>query len=233
MRAIYLHGLPGGPEEMALAGVNLPCPDRTKGEAAVLAALSRMRDAPLHLIGFSLGAALALRLAPHLPVAKLTLISPAGPLELGNFLPDMAGAPVFRAARRPLLFRALTAIQALAFKHAPARSLETLFHSAPAADKALLTAANQKLLLSAIRASLGPRRAGYLAEISRYVQPWAAVLPQITAPVTIWQGEADTWSPPAMAKALAAALPHADLRLLPGQGHYSTLCHALPLAKHT
>lgn len=234
MRAVYLHGLPGGPEELALAGVSLPCPVRRGDEADTLAQIRAMAGGePLHLIGFSLGAALALRLAPALAPARLTLISPAGPLELGDFLPRMAGAPVFRAARRPMLFRALTAMQSLAFTHAPARSLETLFASAPTADRALLTAENQRLLLQAIRSSLGPGRAAYRAEIARYVQPWADLLARVPCPVTLWQGEADTWTPPDMAKALQAALPRADLHLLPGLGHYSTLCHALPLALDT
>lgn len=234
MKAVYLHGLPGGPEELALAGVALPCPVRRGDEKETLAQIQAMTGAePLHLIGFSLGAALALRLAPALAPARLTLISPAGPLELGNFLPEMAGAPVFRAARRPVLFRLMTALQSLAFTHAPARSLETLFATAPPADCALLTVDNQRLLLQAIRTSLGSGRAAYLAEITRYVQPWAACLARVPCAVTLWQGEMDSWTPPAMARTLHAALPKAELRLLPGLGHYSTLCHALPLALNT
>lgn len=229
MTPFYLHGLPGGPEELSLAGSPnaLPCLDRSGGDDAIVARLAGA--GPLHLIGFSLGAALALRLAARLPVAQLTLISPAAPLTLGNFLPDMAGAPVFRAARRPWLLRALTALQAAGFQNAPARSLQALFHNAPAADLALLSAENQRLLLTAYRRCVGQDRAKYLAELIRYVQPWDDVLPRISAPVTLWYGADDTWSPPAMAQALARALPQTRLHLLPQMGHYSTLCHALPL----
>lgn len=229
MTPVYLHGLPSGPEELALTGLSLPCPARHGDEAATLQQIAAL-SGPLHLIGFSLGAALALRLAPRLQPARITLISPAGPLELGDFLPQMAGAPVFRAARRPWALRALTAAQALGFRLAPDRALAALFHTAPPADRALLSGPHRGALLSAIRSSLGPGRPAYLAEITRYVQPWAGLLPQVTAPVTIWQGAADTWSPPAMAQAVARALPAARLQLLPGLGHYSTLIHALPLA---
>ncbi len=54
-------------------------------------------DTPLVLVGFSLGAAAALRVAPHLGkrVQRINLVSPAAPLTLGDFLDGMAGAPVF------------------------------------------------------------------------------------------------------------------------------------------
>lgn len=52
---------------------------------------------------------------------------------------------------------------------------------------------------------------------------------RVTQPVAFWQGLADTWTPPAMARALAAARPETRmLRPFPGLSHYSTLKAALP-----
>nr|QQZ49659.1 hypothetical protein JKL49_22710 [Phenylobacterium glaciei] len=45
----------------------------------------------------------------------------------------------------------------------------------------------------------------------------------------LWQGQADSWTPPAMAQALAAARPQSrTLRTFAGLSHYSTLRAALP-----
>ena len=51
----------------------------------------------VRVVGFSLGAFSALRLAALKPqwVKELILISPAAPLETGEYLDRMAGAPVF------------------------------------------------------------------------------------------------------------------------------------------
>lgn len=229
MTLLYLHGLPGGPEELTLAGVTLPVLNRAGSEDEIAArVLSNAADGPLHLVGFSLGAALALRLAPLLRPAKIDLIAPAAPLELGNFLPDMAGAPVFKAARHALAFRALTAVQSAGWRLAPEVMLNTLFASAPPADRDFLTFETRKILISSYRACLTQHRAVWLREVQAYVRPWSTALPLISCPVSIWHGTADTWSPFAMAGALAKALPDAQVLPLPGLGHYTSLCHALP-----
>ena len=70
---------------------------------------------------------------------------------------------------------------------------------------------------------------GYRREISGYVAQTSGRLSRLTQPVTLWQGLADTWTPPAMAQALAAARPETrTLRTFPGLPHYSTLQAALP-----
>lgn len=229
MKRVYFHGLPGGQEELSLAGVTLRMPDRKGSEDDIAARiLAEARDAPLHLIGFSLGGALALRLAPLLSPAKIDLIAPAAPLELGDFLPQMAGAPVFKAARHALAFHALTLIQSAGWRLAPASMLDTLFASAPPADRAFLTAPTRQALIASYRNCLSLNRAVWLREVQAYVRPWSTALPLIGCPATIWHGTADTWSPFAMAGALARALPDAQVIPLPGLGHYTALCHALP-----
>lgn len=229
MKRLYLHGLLGDARELELAGVSLPVLDRTGSEDAVAARVAAFAgDEPLHLIGFSLGAALALRLAPLVHPAKIDLIAPAAPLELGDFLPDMAGAPVFKAARHPLAFRALTMVQVAGWHLAPKVMLNMLFASAPPADRAFLTVETRKTLISSYRACLTQNRAVWLREVAAYVRPWSTALPLIPCPVTIWHGTADTWSPYPMATALARALPRAQVMPLPGLGHYTALRHALP-----
>ena len=79
-----------------------------------------------------------------------------------------------------------------------------------------------------LRTGLGFSATGYIGQIRRYVQDWRDVLSQVHAPITIWQGDADNWTPPAMAQALAAALPGpVTTVMLPGASHYTALQAAL------
>ncbi|MEY4838200.1 MAG: hypothetical protein RLZZ475_2059 [Pseudomonadota bacterium] len=194
---LYFHGLPGSAAELAAFGPDIAA--RTAGfhvaarggDFARLAeqTAASFPDGPLRLVGFSLGAAAALRVAPHLGerVERIDLVSPAAPLQLGDFLGQMAGAPVFRAAL--------------------------------ATDPRFIAALAQSL-----RHSLLGSRAAYTSEIRAYVADWRDHLSQVHQPVAIWQGSEDDWTPPAMAEALAAALPlRPEVTMLQGLSHFSTL----------
>lgn len=206
------------------------------GDSACFAALAdrvAQHGTRLHLIGFSLGAAAALQVAAKLPdmIAKIDLIAPAAPPELGNFLDQAAGAPIFRmAAERPRLFRLVVRLQSFLARRFPALLVRGLFASSTGGDRALAKdPAFRRAIADILRAGMGTGTSCYEREITAYVSPWAGILPHVTAPVTIWQGDADNWSPPTMAHALAAGLPNvAALHLLPGLSHYSTLKAAMP-----
>jgi len=236
LQTVYFHGLPGSAAELAgfgpeiagrVAGFHVAA---RGGDFARLAAgiAARSPEGPLRLVGFSLGAAAALRVAPLLGerVAGIDLVSPAAPLQLGDFLGGMAGAPVFRAAlagRWP--FAALTLVQAQFAGLAPQKMAAALMAKAKGEDRAL--AADPRFiaaLAQSLRHSLLDSRAGYASEIRAYVGDWRADLAKVQQPVTIWQGSEDDWTPPAMAEALAAALPtRPQMTMLPGFSHFSTL----------
>lgn len=248
-RLIYFHGAPGGPGEAALfddlareAGVELICPDRFAlapgaGAAEVFDRLADQvrelaRTGPLELAGFSLGGFAALQVCARLgnEVARLHLISAAAPLEAGRFLEDMAGRPVFLAAKvSPIGFRLLTAWQGWLARRAPQALHQLLFTAAAGADRALAQSAHFKASVwPALSGSLNrPRRRAYRQEVATYVRPWADDLARVSQPVSIWHGEADTWAPPGMGQALHLALPGSDLRRLTGLSHYSTLVAAM------
>lgn len=244
-RVLYCHGLPGAPEELAVfAPASLAAlatsVDRLAGasasyEHAVLAsfdAATADSETPVSLIGFSLGAMAALRIAAARPhrVGRLILASPAAPLELGDFLPAMAGGPVFRAAMRgDLVLRMLGGAQAMMLRANPSFLLKTMLSGAPSAEQDLMqTPAASRALRDGMKLCLGPRHASYRTEMAAFVQPWAHLIRDIRCDVEIWQGTEDTWTPPAMAGALAAHLsPHATITSCEGLGHYSTLAAAL------
>jgi pimeloyl-ACP methyl ester carboxylesterase len=231
---IYFHGMPGGPGEWAFFAPQrlisrAIAPDRNAGTAWDLAETG---PGTVTLIGFSLGAARALEAAARWGdrVAALHLIAPAAPLQLGNFLPHMAGGALFGlAARQPTLFRLIARAEGLAARHAPHWLCDRLFTNAQGADAELARdEAFRRTMAGILRSGLGRNPSAFAREVMAYVSDWRDLLGQVTRPVTIWQGTADNWVPPAMAQALACALPGpVETRLLPGLSHYSALREAL------
>ncbi len=236
---LYFHGLPGSAAELAGFGPEIAARvgrfhvagrGKAGGEFASLAkqVAALFPTGELRLVGFSLGAPAALQVAPHLGgrVRQIDLVSPAGPLQLGNFLGGMAGALVFRAALAGRLpFAALTAVQAQVARFAPGKLAAALMAKAQGADREL--ACDPQFLgalATSLRHSLIANRPAYTAEIRAYVADWSAALARVEAPVSIWQGSEDDWTPPAMAEALAAALPaRPQVTMIEGLSHFSTL----------
>lgn len=242
--AIYLHGLPGSAAELlaALALPSLPAgvhvldrlgtPGR-ENDAALLAAFNAVAHEPRALIGFSLGAMSALKLAALRPgrVSSVHLISPAAPLELGDFLPHMAGRAVFEAARMGLWpLAALSMVQSAVASGLPDTLLAGMFQgSAPAEQNLSAQPTFRHALLQSLRMCLRQHRAAYHRELMTYVKPWADTLSQVRCDVAIWHGEQDGWAPIAMAHALKANLPgQVDLAICKDLGHFSTLHRCLP-----
>ena len=241
---IYFHGIPGGPSELNLFGddisartshfVVLPrdVPGGTSGAERFAALADAIKqefpERPLRLIGFSLGAAAALRTAPLLgaQVEKIDLISAAAPLPLGDYLGKMAGAPVFRTARDHLaVFGLLSKAQSLLASAAPGVLYSALFRAAQCEDIGLRDNSQFRAVMTELlKASLGSNLDVYRAEILAYVSDWSPCLAAVTQPVSIYHGRADNWSPTDMATDLAAILQDCHkLELMEGCSHYSAL----------
>lgn len=248
--AIYFHGVPGAPLEIDRfqatareSGVRLLALDRQlvdpdlKGEPyfeALAAEVARLTDgAPVHLIGFSLGAFVAIRTAVHLqiPVTGLHLISAAAPLESGDFLGQMAGRAVFKAAMQgPGPLKRLTRLQSWMAQWTPGLLVSLLFSSAAGADRRLASDRTFRAeIRDILRLSLEDGANGYTRELQAYVQPWQDRLAVVATAASLWHGSADSWAPAAMAVLLKERLPNASrLTLLDGRSHYSCLFDALP-----
>lgn len=229
---VYFHGMPGGPDEWI---VNAPsgarAPAATDRNNAPLPATASAPPEGAVVIGFSLGAVPAMRLAAQWPerIAHLHLVSPAAPLQLGDFLPDMAGGQLFRMARdRPRLFRFVARLERLVARIAPRFLMRQLMAGAAGGDRFL--ARDPRFvdgMAGVLRNGLGCDHRGFAAEVTAYAGDWRGILASIGTPSTIWQGEADNWTPASMGQALHRALPGSTLRQLPGLSHYSTLRAAL------
>jgi pimeloyl-ACP methyl ester carboxylesterase len=247
---IYFHGAPGAPAEAAVfdaeakaRGLRVLALDRfaapigLQGEAYFEALAAQIKQVSqgekLLLVGFSIGAFVALRTSPYLEgqVETLHLISAAAPLEDGDFLTAMAGQAVFRLARAaPTLFLLLSAWQALLARFAPRALFKLLFASAQASDKALANDAEfQALLEPVLRACFAGNLRGYVRDVCAYVQPWQCALAAVQVPVQLWHGEQDNWSPPAMASYLQHAVPQCkSVTMMERQSHYGCLLNAAP-----
>jgi len=246
----YFHGAPGSPMECrsfaTLAkqrGVTLLCADRfclqsgaDKADRYELVAAAMVQIAAgrgFDVVGFSLGAYAAIQCCLHLPgqVQRLHLISAAAPLELGDFLPAMAGAKVFQLAQRhPRLFRALSRWQSLLARYCPGLLFRLLFASSQAADLALTGLPEFRQAITAdVQRCFSTGLSGYSGEIQSYVQPWAGLLSRLELPCLIWHGAEDNWAPPAMAVALQQQIAGSRLQpLYPQQSHFSCLQLAMP-----
>lgn len=254
VKFVYFHGQPGSPDELDLVrpgawrrSPDLFVPDRATDRPDLAlspyldhlaeAIVRRFPEGPIRLVGFSLGCFVAIEVALRLAERagdrdlSLDLISAAAPLGLGDFLPDMAGGMVFSLTSRwPVLFALLTRIQGGLARLAPGALFDQVFANAAGADADLVLRPQfQETIRGILAHSLAHGARGYSREIAGYVAQTPEGVTRLTQPVTLWQGLADTWTPPTMAVALAAAGPQTrTLRTFPGLSHYSTLQAALP-----
>jgi len=228
---IYCHGLPGSSEELNFLSRNHIERVRVFGpqhQGEIEDFINSNLNQKLHVIGFSLGTMAAINISvKYEHVINMTsLISPAAPLELGNFLPGMAGRFVFQlASRSALQFRVLTALQKAGACFSSELAISTMFKGSPESETALLHDPNfKKALVAELKESYGKNNTAYRREIHEYVQPWAHNLAKIKCPVMIYHGAADNWAPIEMAYALQDEITsNVEVVEYRGLGHFSTL----------
>ena len=215
MKTLYLHGLPGSAAELGMTALpHLTTPDRTAPSFAQLA--NALPDAEMHLVGFSLGAAAALRLAALAPerTVRVTLISPIVPQAMGGALPPFVTGGGLLARLSPGM-----ATGGMVKKITGA---EPSLFADPAALNALKTALKQ-----------GTGSPAMARELDDWNKPWEKFLPEVRCQVSIWRGEADPFTNAKPVTALARALKYAEVNWVPRAGHYGTLVDTLhALSKH-
>jgi pimeloyl-ACP methyl ester carboxylesterase len=166
----------------------------------VATVLARVTDRPAHLLGLSLGACVALRLALAAPgqVRSLTLVNPfarvrlTGPADLARLTARLVllGAGPMRAVAAHVARRLF-----------PWPEQRGLYEAAVAS----LAATPRRAYFAAMRALAGFDARGQLAAIRH--------------PTLVVAGDRDTAVPLAAKLELAAAIPHARLLVLPASGH--------------
>jgi pimeloyl-ACP methyl ester carboxylesterase len=248
----YFHGAPGAPVEavwLAAAaqanGLRILALQRDsldlsmQGQAYIaelVAAVLRLAGGqPVHLLGFSIGASLALRVAAQLPTpaAGVWLVSAAAPLEWPASWQGMgAGRYTFAMAQKyPRLFKWVSAYQGWLARHFTGVLLSTLFQGARGADAQLLTEIERREQLVRVQQQCFAAGAGaYLRDVRAYVAPWATCLPQVRAPLQLWHGDQDNWAPVGMLQGLLEQFgAQAQVHWLADRSHYSCLIDAAQL----
>lgn len=182
----------------------------------------------VHLVGFSIGAMAAIKLAALRPdkVSRLTLISPAAPLSLGEFLPNMAGKPIFNLAlKSPALLKIVTGLQGWITRISPNLLINMLFSKCGTIEKDLLKDPFFRgVLTQGLSDSLVKKPSSYLSYVCAYVSDWSGILQDVKSPVVLWHGTKDTWSPLEMSEKLENAFGNAaTLNVVEDAEHYSTL----------
>jgi 3-oxoadipate enol-lactonase len=190
--------VPGGPPATQLA----------RWAAQLAQQLAAAGGGPAHVVGASLGASVALRLAcdaPHL-VASLTRDS----AQLGGPPPPL---PLRRAGRILAVLAARLPMPLIA----PA--LLSQFTAYQGADRAAVRADMLRLGLTGLMGQLGAQLAHDLC----------ADAPRIAAPALLLAGERDPLTRAGAHRALHAALHGAQLLVVPGAGHVTFLRHLAAL----
>jgi len=187
------------------------CADVATGIAQVLASRGVERVVS---VGASGGGPHALACAAAMPgrvVAVVTFASPAPFVDDDGWFQGMQASGALRAAARGEDARALFAETD---EFDPAQFV--------AADYATLEGPWGSMGRDAGLAERdGPW--GLIDDDLAFTRPWGFDLSDVTAPVLVYQGGADRVIPPHHARAIAAALPDADLSLVAGAGHVSIL----------
>lgn len=181
------------------------------------------------VLGVSGGGPFAAACAARLPgrIRSLVLVAPLGlpgwpsngmaagerfALLLASHAPEFGGWSLDRLAalarRRPQLFLRLAAT---AQPGADIRALEE-----PGMREAFLT--------SYVEAFRGGSW-GVAQDLRVLTRPWGFDLGAIKAPTWVHQGDADTTVPPQHARRYVEAIPGAQLRIHPGDGHFSIFSH--------
>lgn len=123
--------------------------------------------------------------------------------------------------RDPRLFLMIGKLALRGVQHAPEKYFRFLAEGLKARDQALLS--DPVLVASIVRQMRQRHFQGALAQAEEYLNlqfPWGVALDAIRVPTLVWHGQDDAIISIGSARAMAASMPAADFRCLPGHGHF-------------
>ncbi|HUD35497.1 MAG TPA: alpha/beta fold hydrolase [Streptosporangiaceae bacterium] len=94
-------------------------------------------------------------------------------------------------------------------------------------DKAVITGEFGDYLAKTTTSAVASGIAGWRDDDLAFVSDWGFSLEQVSGPVSVWQGDQDAMVPFAHGRWLAAHIPGAQPRLVPGEGHLSLVVNHL------
>jgi pimeloyl-ACP methyl ester carboxylesterase len=182
-----------------------------------------------HVIGWSAGGPFALAVGAAMPdrVRAVATIGGMAPVrrrsdrkELG-LRADRLLIPMSRHV--PWVARLVLRASTLA---GPERAKELALRPFSEADQRVLAPLPAEAVVGSTSDASAHGVAGLIDDYRAFGAPeWGFDLADVRAPVTVWQGEADAAVPVTVGRRLAAALPDAELRLVPDAGHFLVVEH--------
>lgn len=188
----------------------------------MLALLDHLGLDKVHVAAPSGGGPSALALAYRAPerIRAVALIGAAGPLDGRGALAGIAlerRVGFWLARHAPRIFRWTLARRV--GSDVGAFFARYTKHN-PAVDQAILARPEiREMFLASYAESLRPGIDAFAWEIQLAARPWGFSLSDIRVPVSVWHGGLDNSVPPVMGKRIAAAIPGAELHLLPDESH--------------
>ena len=128
--------------------------------------------------------------------------------------------------KHPGAARLLLGFSAWMAKQSPSSAVKSFGKELSESDRAVLAAeeAPPEDTIALFTGAFQNGAQGVVDDYRTLAHPWGVAI-GATAPLTIWQGDADTMVPLRHAEALAEQLPEAGLTVWPGEGHLGPVTH--------
>ena len=200
------------------------------GDVAEL--MNALGIARFRVLAVSGGGPYALALAWALPdrVERVALLSSPGSFDIPGAMDGMARAQrlTWLLARwQPRLLGWMLGRQMEALERDPERFTQAIVDSMHGADRDALEALDReerrRFIVAPLVEALAQGPQGAVEDLRALRAPWGFGVQTLSVPVHLWHGEADEAAPRQMGGWLAAMIPGAQMRFLPGEGHTSTI----------
>jgi pimeloyl-ACP methyl ester carboxylesterase len=202
------------------------------GYPALVAALADAMDIPrFGVLGYSGGGPYAVALAAGLPERVQAVAVCAGMGQIGEWatIDDFEKTDrqfLAMSTKRPALARLVLGTVSRLARLSPGSAYKSMAKQLAPGDQPVLDTLGPPAEAMAMFTEAFTSGARGVVDDYRAINgPWGVDLAAITAPVRIYQGDADTMVPLRHAEELAKRLPAADLVRWPGAGHLGTIAH--------
>jgi len=178
------------------------------------------------LLGISSGGPYTLACAYRMPerVNRISLVSALAPLHQGDLMEaiDPKMKRLFKFAKQmPVLMNGILGIAFLFLKDRFDLAFEKLVADLPDSDKKLLhQPAIAEMFKKDVAEAFRQGSKGVVSDMKILSEPWGFSLDEITIPVHIWHGTADTIVPISLARFMAESLHQVETHFIDGAGHF-------------
>ena len=150
-------------------------------------------------------------------------VGPAGSMTGGRMTPG-ARLGFLLGPRAAWAVRGAVAAIARFAVRAPSRYIDVLSSHMSPSDRPILARDEVRAMLAQdLREAFRQGTRAFAEDLSLLARPWGLAWDRVACPVALWHGEDDWMIPSAASRALERAIPGAQARYLPGEGHFLVL----------